>query len=421
MADRATGRPGPGRGRSLHRSDGRDRAVVRRVGAGARPGRAGRPSRRAPGGPGARPLARVGRRADARRRLGDRARFLRGVRTRDGVTVRRSRRAARAAAGARWRPRLSLAAFTLQGITIPRGRDRLGLSVRLRGTGMAIRREVALAHRFRAPASEDLFFTLDLLLEGVRCRHVDVARLRSQGASTWGAFGGQKVRYEAGRIAAARAYVPRLLRRAHQTTRCGLPGGRVVPGLAAVRGRRALARCWPSAWRRSPAPGRSPRCSRAAFCAARPRPPHRPDPGSRRAAHLAGPVPRAVVSGVEGRGPAARRRERPAPRRLLRTDRSRLKCPGQRRDRRGRRPALVVAAAAVGCGTPMRTPPAGHSHARAVRPGPCTSMRPRPRWARRSGGRSQVQTVCLATGSYGNWTGTGKAIAIAAARARRRR
>jgi cellulose synthase/poly-beta-1,6-N-acetylglucosamine synthase-like glycosyltransferase len=108
----------------------------------------------------------------------------------------------------------SLAAFTLQGITIPRGRDRLGLSVRLRGTGMAIRREVALAHRFRAPASEDLFFTLDLLLDGVRCRHVERARLRSEGAGTWGAFGGQKVRYEAGRMAAARTYVPRLLRRA---------------------------------------------------------------------------------------------------------------------------------------------------------------------------------------------------------------
>src|SRR3954451_12901167 len=108
----------------------------------------------------------------------------------------------------------SLAAFTLQGITIPRGRDRLGVSVRLRGTGMAIRREVALAHRFRAPASEDLFFTLDLLLDGVRCRHVERARLRSEGAATWGAFGGQKVRYEAGRMAAARAYVPRLLRRA---------------------------------------------------------------------------------------------------------------------------------------------------------------------------------------------------------------
>jgi cellulose synthase/poly-beta-1,6-N-acetylglucosamine synthase-like glycosyltransferase len=108
----------------------------------------------------------------------------------------------------------SLAAFALQGITIPRGRDRLGLSVRLRGTGMAIRRPLALAHRFRAPASEDLVFTLDLILAGTRCRHVDTARLRSEGENRWSTFGGQKVRYEAGRMAAARAYVPRLLERA---------------------------------------------------------------------------------------------------------------------------------------------------------------------------------------------------------------
>jgi hypothetical protein len=108
----------------------------------------------------------------------------------------------------------SLAAFTLQGVTLPRGRDRLALFVRLRGTGMAIRRDIVLAHRFRAPASEDLFFTLDLLLDGVRCRHLDAARLHSEGASSWNDFGGQKVRYEAGRIAAARAYLPRLIRRA---------------------------------------------------------------------------------------------------------------------------------------------------------------------------------------------------------------
>jgi cellulose synthase/poly-beta-1,6-N-acetylglucosamine synthase-like glycosyltransferase len=108
----------------------------------------------------------------------------------------------------------SLAAFALQGITIPRGRDRLGLSVRLRGTGMAIRRRLALAHRFRAPASEDLVFTLDLILDGTRCRHVDSARLRSEGESRWSTFGGQKVRYEAGRMAAARAYIPPLLKRA---------------------------------------------------------------------------------------------------------------------------------------------------------------------------------------------------------------
>lgn len=110
----------------------------------------------------------------------------------------------------------SLAAFTLQGITIPRGRDRLGVSVRLRGTGMAIRRDLALTHRMSAPASEDLFLTLDLVLTGVRCRHVDSARLRSDGEAKWGTFGGQKLRYEAGRMSAARAYVPRLLRRAIQ-------------------------------------------------------------------------------------------------------------------------------------------------------------------------------------------------------------
>jgi cellulose synthase/poly-beta-1,6-N-acetylglucosamine synthase-like glycosyltransferase len=110
----------------------------------------------------------------------------------------------------------SLAAFALQGITLPRGRDRLGLSVRLRGTGMAIRRPLALAHRFRAPASEDLHFTLDLILDGTRCRHVEAARLRSEGESRWSTFGGQKVRYEAGRMSAARTYVPRLLKRAVQ-------------------------------------------------------------------------------------------------------------------------------------------------------------------------------------------------------------
>jgi hypothetical protein len=85
--------------------------------------------------------------------------------------------------------------------------------VRLRGTGMAIRRDVALAHRFTAPASEDLYYTLDLLLDGIRCRHVENARLRSDAAGNWQTFGGQKVRYEAGRMSAARAYVPQLLRR----------------------------------------------------------------------------------------------------------------------------------------------------------------------------------------------------------------
>jgi cellulose synthase/poly-beta-1,6-N-acetylglucosamine synthase-like glycosyltransferase len=124
--------------------------------------------------------------------------------------------------GRRLATQLSLVAFALQGITIPRGRERLGLPVRLRGTGMAIRRDVVLGHRFVAPASEDLHFTLDLLLDGIRCRHVEAARLRSDAAGSLNAFGGQRVRYEAGRMAAARAYVPRLLRRAarHRDAAC---------------------------------------------------------------------------------------------------------------------------------------------------------------------------------------------------------
>ena len=106
-----------------------------------------------------------------------------------------------------------LAAFALQGLTIPRGRDRLGLSVRLRGTGMVLRRDALKLARFRAPASEDLFYSLDLCLEGVLPRHVESARLRSATVGSWRAAGTQRTRYEAGRMAAAREFLGPLLRR----------------------------------------------------------------------------------------------------------------------------------------------------------------------------------------------------------------
>ncbi|HEX5496878.1 MAG TPA: glycosyltransferase family 2 protein [Mycobacteriales bacterium] len=122
-----------------------------------------------------------------------------------------------------------LAAFALQGVTIPRGRDRLGLSVRLRGTGMALRRDVLGTHRFRAPASEDLFYSLDLCLDGVLPRHVESARLRSANVAGWRAASAQRVRYEAGRMAAARAFTGPLLRRA-----VGRRSGRVACVEAAV-------------------------------------------------------------------------------------------------------------------------------------------------------------------------------------------
>lgn len=105
----------------------------------------------------------------------------------------------------------SLAAFVLQGVTIPRGRDRLRCSVRLRGTGMVLRRAVVERHRFRAPASEDLWYSLDLCLKGVLPRHVDTARLRSANVGTWSAASTQRLRYEAGRMSAAREFLVPLL------------------------------------------------------------------------------------------------------------------------------------------------------------------------------------------------------------------
>lgn len=107
-----------------------------------------------------------------------------------------------------------LAAFALQGITIPRGRDRLGLSVRLKGTGMALRRHLLDKYSFRGPgAGEDLWFSNDLCLDGIVARHVDSARLRSESTRNFRAARGQRVRYEAGRMIAAREFLGPLVRR----------------------------------------------------------------------------------------------------------------------------------------------------------------------------------------------------------------
>lgn len=118
-----------------------------------------------------------------------------------------------AAVGSRLVDHLSVAAATLQGVLMPRGRDRLGLLVRLRGTGMVIRRDLLERFRFRSPASEDLWYSLDMCLAGVLPRHVEEARLRSLNVSTWHDAGVQRVRYEAGRMSAAREFVVPLLER----------------------------------------------------------------------------------------------------------------------------------------------------------------------------------------------------------------
>lgn len=105
-----------------------------------------------------------------------------------------------------------LAAMAVQGVLLPRGRDRLGFSVRLRGSGLVMRRALTRRYRFHAPASEDGVLAVELCLDGIRARHVDDARLRPRSATSLRAAREQRVRWEAGRLAAARAYLGPLLR-----------------------------------------------------------------------------------------------------------------------------------------------------------------------------------------------------------------
>lgn len=125
--------------------------------------------------------------------------------------VRAAQARSEAAHGTRLLDQVALASFAVQGVALPRGREVLGLPVRLRGTGMVLRREVVEQLDFRAKASEDLQVSLDLLRAGVRTRHIERATLRSANAGSWKVASTQKQRYEAGRMSAAREYVPRLL------------------------------------------------------------------------------------------------------------------------------------------------------------------------------------------------------------------
>lgn len=109
-------------------------------------------------------------------------------------------------------PRAAAAAIALQGTVLPRGRDRLGLAVRLRGCGSVLRRELAERYRFHAPASEDGMLTTELCLDGIRPRHVDDAVVAAQSPTTLRAAGIQRVRWEAGRLGTTRGYLLPLLR-----------------------------------------------------------------------------------------------------------------------------------------------------------------------------------------------------------------
>ena len=106
------------------------------------------------------------------------------------------------------------AASALGGVATQRGRDRLRAWVRLYGSGMVLRREIAETRRFEARgASEDGQFNLDLCLDGITARHVDAARTHFASPPDLGAASEQRLRYETGRLLSGRRYLGRLLRK----------------------------------------------------------------------------------------------------------------------------------------------------------------------------------------------------------------
>ena len=104
-------------------------------------------------------------------------------------------------------------AASLQGVSLPRGRDRLGLAVRLKGPGMVVRRDVVERWPFPVGgSSEDTRYGMDLVLAGIVPMHCDAATVRSQSSRRLQAASVQRLRWEAGRLHLARRYVVPLLR-----------------------------------------------------------------------------------------------------------------------------------------------------------------------------------------------------------------
>jgi cellulose synthase/poly-beta-1,6-N-acetylglucosamine synthase-like glycosyltransferase len=104
-------------------------------------------------------------------------------------------------------------ARSMQGVSLPRGREQLGLAARLKGPGMTVRREVIDEHPFPTTGiSEDTRYGMELTLAGIVAHHNEAARLRSAATRRLGPASGQRLRWEAGRIHLARQYVVPLLR-----------------------------------------------------------------------------------------------------------------------------------------------------------------------------------------------------------------
>jgi hypothetical protein len=108
---------------------------------------------------------------------------------------------------------LRAAAFALMNIVRPMGKDRLGLSCGLLGTGMVFARSLLDDRRFStATLSEDSDFHLGLVCAGERVRFAPEASVASPMPSSRGGIESQQRRWEGGRAKLIRDWTPPLLR-----------------------------------------------------------------------------------------------------------------------------------------------------------------------------------------------------------------
>lgn len=115
---------------------------------------------------------------------------------------------------ASWRTRLMAVAFATFGDVRALGRERLGLSVGLHGNGMCFSVEALRRVPYRAfSVVEDLEYALHLGEGGIRVELAPEASVFGEMAASESASRTQRVRWEGGRAAVARAHAGPLLRR----------------------------------------------------------------------------------------------------------------------------------------------------------------------------------------------------------------
>lgn len=112
-----------------------------------------------------------------------------------------------------WRAALMSAAFDLVNHVRPLGRDRLGLSVGLKGNGMAFTRETLARVQWHGDSlTEDLDFALDLArTQGLRVGYAPQARVWAQMPTSGAQAASQRKRWEKGRRRSVRAVALPLL------------------------------------------------------------------------------------------------------------------------------------------------------------------------------------------------------------------